>query len=157
MVERIVRISEAVPKDVELGFHMCYGDLGGHHLQEPDDTRALVDLMNPVFEQLSRPVQWWHFPSPIERDDEEYFAPLRDLRLPAGTEVYAGVVHLGDGVEGARRRLNAAQTAIDTFGVATECGMGRRPAEQVKSLLEIHAELSGEGNSEQKIQTLERG
>lgn len=144
LVERIVRVSEAVPGDVELGYHMCYGDLGGHHLQEPDDTQALVDLMNPVFEKLSRPLQWWHFPVPVARDDEKYFAPLRGLRLPEGTEVYAGVVHVDDGEEGARRRLAAAQTAIDVSGVATECGMGRKyPAEQVQTLLDIHAGLSG--------------
>ena len=112
LVERIVRVSEAVPADVELGYHMCYGDLGGRHLKEPDDTHALVELMNPVFDKLSRPLAWWHFPVPIARDDEAYFAPLKDLRLPAGTEVYAGVVHVADGVEGARRRLAAARSAL---------------------------------------------
>jgi hypothetical protein len=142
LVDRLVRYSEAVPVDVELGYHMCYGDLGGHHLQEPDDTAGLVSLMNPVFDAVKRPINWWHFPVPIARDDTAYVAPLKDLRLPADTEVYAGVVHAADGADGARRRLEAVRSVLRDPGVATECGMGRRSPTDIATLLAIHAEIA---------------
>jgi hypothetical protein len=142
LVERLVRYSEAVPDDVELGYHMCYGDLGGHHLREPTDTAGLVELMNPVFDAVRRPIAWWHFPVPIDRDDAAYFAPLAELRLPEGTEVYAGVVHVADGAEGAQRRLDPVRAVFPDAGVATECGMGRRSPQDIEALLAIHAEIS---------------
>ena len=47
-----------------------------------------------------------------------------------------------DGVEGTRQRIAAAQQVVSNFGVATECGMGRRPPDTVPALLEIHAAVS---------------
>jgi hypothetical protein len=58
--------------------------------------------------------------------------------------VYLGLVHLTDGLEGAKRRLAAARRVVDVddFGVATECGFGRRPAETVSALLELHQQVA---------------
>jgi len=53
-------------------------------------------------------------------------------------------VHLSDGIDGTRRRMAAASQARATFGIATECGFGRRPPETVRRLLEIHAEAAGD-------------
>src|SRR5258705_10739780 len=78
-------------------------------------------------------------PVPRDRADEAYFAPLRDLHLQPGTELYLGLVHFSDGEAGTRRRIEAAQQAGTEFGVATEGGFGRRPPETVADLLRIHA------------------
>jgi hypothetical protein len=141
-VERLVRLGNAVPEDVELGFHMCYGDLGGHHLREPDDTRALVDIINPVAEGLARRIDWWHFPVPIDRDDTAYFAPLADLQLGAGTEIFVGLAHLADGAEGAVRRAAAARSVLPEFGIAAECGLGRHPDEAAVDVLRSHVQAA---------------
>ena len=37
------------------------------------------------------------------------FAPLRDLHLHPETELYLGLVHYTDGVEGARKRIETAR------------------------------------------------
>ena len=37
------------------------------------------------------------------RHDEAYFEPLRDLELPRDTELYLGLVHRSDGLEGSKR------------------------------------------------------
>ena len=85
---------------------------------------------------------------PIDRDDDAYFEPLRELQLPEGTEVYVGLVHFRDGVDGARRRAAAAGRFLAQFGVATECGMGRRPEGrgsgdgELDQLLSIHREIA---------------
>jgi hypothetical protein len=141
-VERLVRLGNAVPEYVELGFHMCYGDLGGHHLRQPDDTRALVQIINPVAEGLARRIDWWHFPVPIDRDDEAYFAPLTELQLPDGCEIFVGLAHLADGAEGARRRARAARSVFSDFGIAAECGLGRHPNEAAVDVLRSHAQAA---------------
>jgi hypothetical protein len=83
-----------------------------------------------------------HLPVPRDRSDEAYFAPLRALKLHPETELYLGLVHFTDGVEGAQRRIAAAQSVVQRFGVATECGLGRRPAETIPDLLRIHTAVA---------------
>ncbi len=53
-----------------------------------------------------------------------------------------GLVHYTDGVEGTRKRIEAAQRVVTDFGVATECGLGRRPVETIPGLLRIHSEVA---------------
>ena len=42
IVERLVRIGNAVPADIEMGYHLCYGSFGGKHFVEPKDMGAMV-------------------------------------------------------------------------------------------------------------------
>jgi hypothetical protein len=142
IVERLVRLGERVPRDVELGYHLCYGDAGHRHFKQPEDTAKLVDIANAVSAGVARPIEWIHLPVRRGRDDDAYFAPLRDLRLHPETELYLGLVHYTDGAEGTRRRIAAARRTLTNFGVATECGMGRRPAETIPALLQIHREVA---------------
>jgi len=140
MLARLARVSGYVPPDVELGFHLCYGDVDGRHFIEPQDAGRMVELANALTRALSRPIAYFHMPVPVGRSDAEYFRPLAGLKLGPGTELYLGCVHATDGVEGARRRIAAAHAFVSEFGIATECGMGRCKTPQVVSrLLEIHA------------------
>jgi methionine synthase II (cobalamin-independent) len=140
MLARLERVSGYVPSDVELGFHLCYGDVDGRHFIEPQDTGRMVELANALTRRLSRPIAYFHMPVPMQRADADYFRPLAGLELGAGTELYLGCVHAADGVEGARRRIAAAREFVSDFGIATECGMGRcKTPEVVARLLEIHA------------------
>jgi hypothetical protein len=142
LVAAIARISAQVPEGVELGLHLCYGDPGHKHVVEPTDTALMVEFGNALFAAIDRPVNWIHMPVPRDRDDVEYFAPLRKLQRPVGTELYLGLVHLTDGLDGARRRLSAAEQVVEDFGVATECGFGRRPPESVPALIELHRDVA---------------
>ncbi|MEV0066704.1 hypothetical protein [Amycolatopsis sp. NPDC050768] len=142
VLDRLTRLGNAVPADVHLGYHLCYGDSGGRHFVEPADTALLVRVANALAARLSRPLGWIHLPVPIGRTDPEYFAPLRSLALSAETELYLGLVHVADGEPGARKRIAAALSAADSFGIATECGFGRRPPETVPGLLALHAAVA---------------
>jgi hypothetical protein len=142
LIDRLRRLGAAVPDEAELGYHFCYGDMNHRHSLEPGDTGVMVDLANDLVDALPRRLDFLHMPVPRSRDDAAYFAPLSRLALPAATELYLGLVHYTDGVEGARRRIAAAARARPNFGIATECGFGRRPPETVWRLLEIHAELA---------------
>jgi hypothetical protein len=142
VVERLTRLGQAVPPDAELGYHYCYGDAGHRHFKEPADTGLVVRLAHAVGAGLGRPPTWIHLPVPRARDDDAFFSPLEQLQLAPQTEVYLGLVHLHDGVEGAERRIAAAQRHLPRFGVATECGLGRRPADTVPELLRLHAAVA---------------
>ena len=141
IVARLAALVDAVPEDVEVGMHLCYGDAGEKHFVEPADTENLVRVANAVLGAVGRPLSWLHLPVPISRNDEAYFAPLAELAdVP---ELYLGLVHREDGADGARARIAAAQKVLDRdFGVATECGIGRAPEGTTESILRTHAAVA---------------
>jgi hypothetical protein len=143
LLDTMVRLGNRVPLDVELGYHLCYGDAGHKHFVQPKDTARLVDVANFVADNLHRQLNWIHFPVPVDRTDDSYFAPLHELHLRPSTELYAGLVHLPDQPGGAQLRIGAAQRALAReFGIATECGFGRRDPHTVPALLQLHADLA---------------
>jgi len=141
VLTRLVRLGMAVPADVELGYHLCYGDAGHTHFVQPKDAANLVAVANGIAAGVTRSIQWLHLPVPRERDDPAYFAPLAGLKLHPETELFLGLVHLSDGVSGTERRIAAARSIVPEFGIATECGLGRRPPETVAALLQVHADI----------------
>jgi hypothetical protein len=142
IVTRLARLGNRVPANVELGFHLCYGDSGGRHFKEPEDTSKLVKIANAVARSLTRDLDWLHLPVPKDRSDTAYYRSLERLRLHPATELYLGLVHAEDGVEGTQRRIAAALQHVTAFGVATECGYGRRKPGVLAELMRIHREVS---------------
>jgi hypothetical protein len=149
LVSAVARITDAVPLAVETGWHFCYGDAGHYeddhetfHITEPKDMAMMVDFANDVCAATQRPVQWVHMPVPRERDDSAYFAPLARLQLKPGQQLFLGLVHKYDGIEGAKRRIDAASQFYPDFGVGTECGMGRRPAAEIPGLLALQSQIA---------------
>jgi hypothetical protein len=144
VMARLKRLAAAVPEDVDLGFHLCYGDWDARHFIEPEDSRKLVEFANALTAAVARPIPYIHMPVPIKRSDDAYFAPLSGLELSGSTELYLGLVH-DDGAEATRSRIRAAANHRSEFGIATECGMARcRTPELVRKLLTIHAEVAAE-------------
>ncbi|KAL8713747.1 MAG: hypothetical protein Q9220_002273 [cf. Caloplaca sp. 1 TL-2023] len=138
-VERVVNVCEAVPRSVEVAFHLCYGDLKHKHFVEPESTATMVDLANAIITAISpsHTIKWIHMPVPKDRKDTEYFTPLQDLKLSKETQLYLGLIHAHDEA-GTRERITTAQRVYGgPFGVATECGMGRTPVEELDSIFEI--------------------
>jgi len=142
ILERLVRLARHVPADVELGYHFCYGDVQHRHFKEPADATKLVEIANALSGSVGRPLNWIHVPVPRDRVDEAYYAPLADLLLRPETELYLGLVHHTDGVAGTARRMQAARRFVSGFGIATECGWGRRAPATIPELLQIHHALS---------------
>jgi hypothetical protein len=146
IVTGLAELSGWIPDDVPLGYHLCYGDQPtpdsggvGKHWKEPEDMTKLVAVANAVTNRSTRVVNWFSMPVPINRDDDAYFEPLRDLRLADNATLYLGLVHHQDGVEGTQRRIDTAKRHYASFGIATECGMARRPREVIQPLLDVHA------------------
>nr|WP_062516281.1 hypothetical protein [Demequina gelatinilytica] len=142
LAERSARQAAQVPDDVALGYHLCYGDIGEKHYVEPTDAGFLASFAQNLVANAGRRIDWIHLPVPIERDDEAYFAPLAGLDLPEETALFLGLIHRQDGVEGAERRIAAASSAVSGYGIATECGIGRAPADTVAGIFALHREVS---------------
>ncbi|HEX7417432.1 MAG TPA: hypothetical protein VF315_05185 [Steroidobacteraceae bacterium] len=146
-MERFLRyvreLNAAVPAAVPLGMHLCYGDLHHQHFKDPADLLASVQMANAAAKVSARPINFVQMSVPRHRSDDRYFAPLRDLAMGDAT-LYAGLVHYTDGVEGSIRRLEACKRHFQgPIGVATECGLGRRPKDQqLVRLLEIHRDVA---------------
>ena len=145
IVARLARICAPIPDDVELGFHLCYGDFGGKHFFDPVTARHLVDISNAVASAVRHAIAYIHLPVPLPRATDEFFEPMRDFKLSPGTEIYLGLIHIADGVEGTQKRIALARKYVPEFGVATECGFARaRKPDVVRRLLAIHADVARE-------------
>ncbi len=141
ILKRLAALSAAVPNDVELGFHLCYGDLDAQHFFNPADAGAMAELANAISGEVKRPIAYIHMPVPIDRSDDEFFRPFDSLTLHPETEVFLGIVHAEDGVVGVEQRRAAASRHLGCFGIATECGMARaRTPDLVEHILHIHAD-----------------
>jgi hypothetical protein len=138
----LVDLGNRVPADIDLLYHLCYGDSNHRHVVEPTDMADMVDFANRVSRQIARPIALIHMPVPRNRADDAYFAPLSRLRLRPETELCLGLVHYTDGIEGTKRRLATAKKFAGDFSIATECGFGRRDPATIPELLRIHATVA---------------
>ena len=139
------RLAAPVPRDVELGFHLCYGDLDAKHFVQPLDATKMVEFANLIAANVARPIAWTHMPVPMDRSDDAFYAPLRNLKLHAETELYLGLVHAEDGVAGTKRRMAVARKYVDAFGIGSECGIARaRTPALVREFLAVYAGAAAE-------------
>lgn len=118
------------------------------HWKEPESLSVITERGLAIFNQSPRKINYFHVPVPISAMDklDSYFAPLTEL-FPKfkehNTELYLGLVHYND-LEGTQNRIEAAKKAFGNFefGVATECGWGRTPQEELASIMAISSSVS---------------
>ena len=89
ILERLLRLGRHVPPEVELGYHLCYGDEEHGHFSEPQDSKDLVAVANALGDGLERPLKWIHMPVPqrarrrrLVRPDARAAAAAGDRALP---------------------------------------------------------------------------
>ena len=46
------RLAVAIDSDVEIGFHLCYGDINHTHFIQPEDMGKMVDFANNIIQSL---------------------------------------------------------------------------------------------------------
>ena len=137
-IDVLGEIGDAVPRAIELGYHLCYGSPADQHMVQPKDAGVMVEIVNAVAARVKRPIAFFHLPVPKGRADDAYFAPLEKLKLKPGTELYLGLIHHND-AEGDAKRLAAARRHTHVDGVGTECGMARGDPSRLPALLAAHA------------------
>ncbi len=151
-LEGVRRIASAVPQEVWLGFHMCYGS-SSHQQDESSDTghfceitnlAVSVAMTNAGVDALIRSVDFVHMPVQLSNGFEDsYYRPLADLAA-GDARIYLGLVHLQDGKEGTLRRIALGRKYLPEFGISTQCGWGRRPPDQsIEDLLRLHVDIAG--------------
>jgi hypothetical protein len=134
----VARLVDAVPDEVETGLHFCYGrhnsrgevefaseeerELLAPTMRDISDTELMVAFFTAIHDAASRRIDWLHIPVPRKHDDDAFYAPLAKLPLAGVTELFLGLLHLDDGIEGTKRKLAAAERAGVSFGVAAPCG-----------------------------------
>jgi hypothetical protein len=171
LLRSLTRLGDHVPEAAELGYHLCYGDYahtgnlvfqlkGGpppgrirrladrlinevaRRLVGPTkDAAPMVEIASALTERCRRRIDFIHIPVPATAGDA-YLAPLKSVSLKPATELYLGLVHFTDGHAGTARRVGAARRMVRDFGVATECGWGRRDPATIDELMRIHREVS---------------
>lgn len=133
----VERMSPAIPAEALLGYHLCYGTLGGWPMRHGKDLSVQVKCVEMMQRRAGRAVDFVHLPI-IDHGTEEYYAPLNGLK-PSDTKIYLGVVHNVADREGYRRKLALAGRYLQDFGVGAPCGLGREATGQVPHLLGEHA------------------
>ncbi|MEE8333692.1 MAG: hypothetical protein V3R85_07575 [Alphaproteobacteria bacterium] len=131
--EQLRRLCPLIPDRAQLGFHLCFGTLGGWPRFEPDDLSGAVAMANAFIEKVGRRVDWVHIPV-LDRSDDGFFAPLADLR-PRDTRIYLGAVHNMDRYP---ERIAAARKFLPEFGVGAYCGFGRLAQSEMPRILDDH-------------------
>src|SRR4029077_17604549 len=132
-LEQVRSLSPHIPSDVALGYHFCFGTLGGWPRFQPNDLGQLVNLANAFITASGRRVDWIHIPI-LDRTDESFFAPLKNLK-PQGARVYLGAIH---NMERFQARIAVARKYLPEFGLGAYCGFGRLPASQLRKILADH-------------------
>lgn len=146
LLDAISKVSAAVDKEVQLGYHLCYGDLKHEHFIQPEDSGLLVEMANSLAREIApkHPIHWIHMPVPKDRSDEAYFKPLKDLNI-GDTKLILGLVHAHDKA-GTVEKVRLVQAIYPLpFGVATECGLGRTPLEDIDSIFAIARHITAAG------------
>lgn len=129
----IAPLAAAVPEEVVLGYHLCFGTWGGWpHTPGVTDVGVCVRLANEIVSRTGRSVDYIHIPI-LPDCDASFVAPLADLQL-GSTRPFMGIAY-HDGKDGARRRIDLIRTVVEDFGVGWYCGFGRLPAEEVPIIL----------------------
>ena len=125
MAAPAAEISAAIPPDVALGYHSCYGTLDGWPAGQPPDVTGSVLPLNACIEASGRSVEYLHMPT-LAAATADYFAPLRDLNV-ADSRLYLGAIHHMHDADGLKAQIDAVRAHIPDFGLAAPCGFGRAP------------------------------
>ncbi|HEV8015067.1 MAG TPA: hypothetical protein VGP48_06020 [Stellaceae bacterium] len=136
-IDVLTRIGDAVPRAVELGYHLCYGSPADEHMVQPKDAGLMVEMVNAVTDSVQRPIEFFHLPVPKPRTDDAFFVPLERLNMKPASDLYLGLVHHNDDA-GNKARLAAGRRHAKVDGIGTECGMARGDPARLPALLAAH-------------------
>lgn len=111
---------------------------------QPEDAGQLVEIATGIAQRVGprHATEWIHFLVPKDRSDTAYSNQLKTLDI-GDAKLFLGLIHTRD-ENGTKQRLETAQAIYPhSFGVATECGMGRESLENVDSISTIATNATG--------------
>jgi hypothetical protein len=133
------RLTAAIPEQVLVGYHLCYGTFPQWPMFEARDMALLVRMANFAIANSGRRVDWVHMAGStyLRSEDDRFFRPLADLH-PGSARIFLGIVLPLDGASGLQRRHRTASKYFSDFGVAMYCGFGRQPGENGMETMREH-------------------
>jgi hypothetical protein len=138
---------DTLPVEAWLGYHICYGTMGGWPMLKPESVASSVALVNALITATPRRTDFVHIPAARKAFDADYFAALEDLRI-GDAKLYLGLIHDSeDGLENFRRRHAAAKAHWPDFGLASVCGYGRCNPDELAHALEVHRAVMEDGGN----------
>ena len=104
------RLGPRIPDGAELGYHLCYGTLGGWPRWQPENLSGAVTMANAFAAHSGRRVDWIHIPV-LDRSDDGYFAPRKIAgALQTTSEEIARTAGLGKDAVQRRDRVRSDRT-----------------------------------------------
>ncbi|MFI5779738.1 hypothetical protein [Nocardia sp. NPDC051570] len=146
----IAAVAAASPAGTRFGVHLCLGSMNNKARATFRNARPLVALANSVARHwpAGRPLEFVHGPLAAGEipppSNANFYTPLRDLALGPDTAFYAGIVHEIPSRDEQVHLLHLAEQALGhrVGGVASACGLGRRPRPIADALVARAAELA---------------
>jgi hypothetical protein len=135
-------LARGIPDEVRLGYHWCYGTWGGWPMKDMADLGVCVRMTQEALARVDRRVDYVHMPV-VRQPEPEFFAPLAELDGDA-LNVYLGIIHHTDGVEGFRERMEMARGYLPRFGIGSVCGYGRLDPSELPHVLAVHRDCAAE-------------
>ena len=71
LMARLSRLGDAVPEEVDMGYHLCYGSMNNRQWKEPDDLGMCIKVANELKKTVSRQINFLHMPVPVDRVDDD--------------------------------------------------------------------------------------
>ncbi|QIS05503.1 hypothetical protein F5X71_27170 [Nocardia brasiliensis] len=131
----IAALAASAPAGTRFGVHLCLGSMNNKARATLRDTRPLVYFANSLARQWpsDRPLEFIHAPFAAgdtpPATEPGFYRALAGLRLHEDTNFYAGLVHDIPTEAAQSQTLRQIEQALGrpVDGVATACGLGRRP------------------------------
>ncbi|WP_405166336.1 hypothetical protein OG203_15345 [Nocardia sp. NBC_01499] len=149
----IAALAAAAPPGTRFGVHLCLGSMNNKARATLRTVRPFVDLANSIVRHwpADRTLAFVHAPFAAgdipPSDKPKFYAPLANLKLSAGTDFYAGMVHDSPTEVEQLKTLQVIEQALGrpVDGVATACGLGRRPRPVADALMARANTLAAKG------------
>jgi hypothetical protein len=139
----IFSLIRKLDRNVEIGLHICLGDLNNIALIKAKNLKKLVKFTNHLIKHWPSgyKLNYVHIPLAEAKKppttNANFYQPLQDIKLPSGVTFVAGFAHEGNSNEDNVKIYNIIQSLReDEVAVSHSCGLGRRNKEEAIKALE---------------------
>jgi hypothetical protein len=133
----------------QIGMHLCLGDFHNEALVHPKTLGKMVAFSNRLVNEWpsQHTLAYIHYPFAEgivpPTTEASYYAPLKNIDLPATTRFVAGFVHEKRTLAENQQILNSIENARgQAVDVSCSCGLGRREPQTATKLLSLMAQLA---------------
>ena len=138
----IFSLIRRLDKNIEIGLHICLGDLNNIALIKAKNLNKLVKFANHLIKHWPSgyKLNYIHIPLAEAKKppttNANFYQPLKDLNIPPGVTFVAGFAHEDNTDEDNQKIYNIIQSLReDEIAISHSCGLGRRTREEANNAL----------------------